>query len=208
MKKILFLITGVLLLASSIAFAQSGNSEKMQKELITDNKVLPKEEQDSILMQKLSSEQLMEIKKQELEVEKQKIEAQSKEEMPFTGPQLIFVILLPFFFILLLIYIISYYSNVESRRRHEIHIKSLELGQILPENFFDEPKKRQQNASNLKRGIILIAVGLALVVCYFVMGLKIFMIGGIIPAFIGVGYLLVHFLEKPKSTLTNEQQNG
>jgi hypothetical protein len=33
---------------------------------------------------------------------------------------------------------------------------------------------------------------------------------GIIPAFIGIGFLLVHFLEKPKtdSTVNNDEQHG
>lgn len=208
MKKILFLIIGVLMLSPSITLAQSGNTEKKLVEDFWLNKVLTEGQQDSILLQKLSSEQLMELKKQELELEKHKIEVETKEVNPFSGAQLMFVVLLPFFFVILLVSIIIYSSNVESRRRHEIYLKSLELGQTLPDYFFDEPKKRQRNSSNLKKGIIMVAVGLALVVSYFVDGNKIFMIGGIIPAFIGVGYLLVHFLEKPKSTLNNEQQNG
>jgi hypothetical protein len=207
MKKILFLIIGVVLLSPSFAMAQNGKNEKTEKKVIMVNKVLPNEQQDSMLIQKLSPEQLMELKKQEMELELQKIDALSKNDMPLKGYQIVLITMLPFLFVITIIGLVANSKNKDSVRRHNLYLKSIELGQTLPEHFFDEPKK-QSSSSNLKKGIILIAVGLALVVSYLVMGHKILMIAGIIPAFIGIGFLLVHLLEKPKSTLNNEQQNG
>ncbi len=207
MKKILFLIIGVVLLSPSIAMAQSGKNEKIEKEVVVINKVLPKEQQDSMLIQKLSSEQLMELKKKEIELELQRIDAQSRDDQPLKGFQIVLITMLPFLFVIGIISLVAYSKNKDSVRRHNLYLKSIELGQTLPEHFFDEPKK-QSSSSNLKKGIILIAVGLALVVSHFVIDNEFVMIGGIIPAFIGVGYLLVHFLEKPQSTINNEQQNG
>ncbi len=207
MKKILFLIIGVVLLLPSLAMAQNGKTEKIEKEVIVVKKMLPKEQQDSMLIQKLSSEQLMELKKQEQQLELQRIEAQSRDDQPLKGFQIVLITLIPFLFVIIIIVLVANAKNKDSIRRHNLYLKSIELGQTLPEHFFDEPKK-QSSSSNLKKGIILIAVGLALVVSYFVMGNKIIIIGGIIPTFIGIGYLLGHLLEKPQSTENNEQQNG
>jgi hypothetical protein len=77
-------------------------------------------------------------------------------------------------------------------------MKSLEMGQNIPESFFDEPKKSKP--SNLKRGIIALMVGLAFGIFLLIrhdnnIG---FMLAALIPGFVGIGYILVHFLEKQK----------
>jgi hypothetical protein len=83
------------------------------------------------------------------------------------------------------------------------------MGQTVPEHFFDEPKK-ENPASNMKKGILWFVVGLALVISFIVIGEKDALIVGIVPTFVGIGYLLVHFLEKPKtiSTGDNDEQHG
>jgi hypothetical protein len=62
----------------------------------------------------------------------------------------------------------------------------------------------------MKKGILWFVVGLALVISFIVIGEKDALIVGIVPAFVGIGYLLVHFLEKPKtnSTVDNNEQHG
>ena len=94
-------------------------------------------------------------------------------------------------------------KNTESKRRYDLFTKSLEMGQTVPEHFFDEPKKANP-ASNLKRGILWLAVGLAVVVSFLVLHEHDGLILGIIPAFVGAGYLVVHFLDKPKSDSSAE----
>jgi len=207
MKRILLLFIGMLILTGMHLTAQNGKSDTIRKEVIVINKEMQKAQRDSMLVQKLSSEQLMQLKQQEMEVEKEKIEADSKENMPLHGFQILLITMLPFLFVIIIIAIASNSKNKESIRRHEIYLKSIELGQTLPEHFFDEPKKNR-NSSNLKKGIILVAIGLSLAVSYFLIGNKFIVMGGIIPAFIGIGFLLVHFLEKPKNEENNEQQNG
>ncbi|MGB4414368.1 MAG: DUF6249 domain-containing protein [Paludibacter sp.] len=91
-----------------------------------------------------------------------------------------------------------------SQRRHDIYLKSLEMGQTVPEHFFAEPKKAK-TVSNLKNGILWSAVGLALLIYFIVEQENEAFIVGIVPAFVGVGYILVHFLDKPKK---NDEQNG
>ena len=94
-------------------------------------------------------------------------------------------------------------KNIESKRKYDLYTKSLEMGQTIPENFFDEPKKANP-ASNLKRGILWLAVGLAVLVSFVVLHKTNGLILGIVPAFVGAGYLLVHFLDKPKSDSSAE----
>jgi len=163
---------------------------------------------DSMLMQKLSSDQLMELEKDRLSVERQKIDADNGNHLPM-GPFAIFMIcLLPFLFAAVIIISNVRSKNAESKRRYDLYSKSLEMGQTVPEHFFDEPKK--DPSSNLKKGILWFVVGIALLISFTVMHQNDGMIVGIVPTFVGVGYLLVHFLEKPKtdSTGKNNEQHG
>jgi hypothetical protein len=163
---------------------------------------------DSMLMQKLSSDQLMELEKDRLSVERQKVEADSDNKLPM-GPFAIFMIcLLPFLFAAVIIISNVRSKNAESKRRYDLYSKSLEMGQTVPEHFFDEPKK--DPSTNLKKGILWLVVGLALLISFIIMSHKNALIVGIVPTFVGVGYLLVHFLEKPKtdSTEMNNEQHG
>jgi hypothetical protein len=97
----------------------------------------------------------------------------------------------------------------ESKRRYDLYAKSLEMGQTIPEHFFDEPKKANPS-SNLKKGILWFVIGAAIFISLLVMHEKDGLILGIVPTFVGIGYLLVHFLEKPKpdSTVNNDEQHG
>lgn len=201
MKKILVSVIAMFLIISG-AFAQKDSI--VNKDVVIIKKEKPAMQNDSILMEKLSSDQIMELKRQQMEVEKVKIEARSRNEMPLRGFHIILIVMTPFVFVIFILFIGYNFRNKDAQRRYELYLKSLESGQALPEHFFEEPKK-QNSSSNLKKGIIALAVGLALVVSYLVIGNKFILIGGIIPAFIGLGFLFVHFLEKPKESSKNEQ---
>jgi len=62
----------------------------------------------------------------------------------------------------------------------------------------------------LKKGILWAAVGLALLIYFIIEHKNNGLILGIVPTFIGIGYLLVHYLDKPKtdSTGNNNEQHG
>ena len=94
--------------------------------------------------------------------------------------------------------------NRESQRKHDLYMKSLEMGQAIPDHFFDEPKKVNV-ISNLKKGILWLSAGLGALVYFTIINEEEALILGIVPAFIGAGYLLVHLLDKPKKT---DEQNG
>jgi hypothetical protein len=80
----------------------------------------------------------------------------------------------------------------------------------VPAHFFDESDKKDKS-SNLKRGIIAMMVGLAFGIYVIVTGERnlVFMMAALIPGLVGVGYILVHILEKPKkeNEMAENEQN-
>jgi len=151
---------------------------------------------------------LLDLKRQEFEVEKQRIENEGRNEMPLNGFGIVMICLLPFLFVATILLIQARARNRESQRRYDIYMKSLEMGQTIPEHFFDEPKKATQPSSNLKRGILWLVVGIGIVISFLIIHKEEGLIVGIIPGFVGIGYLLVHFLDKPKTIADNDEQHG
>jgi hypothetical protein len=113
---------------------------------------------------------------------------------------------MPILMVVAIIWIKSNSKNKQNRLQAEVYAKAIEHGQELPANFFEtlpqEPKKR---ANPLNIGIILIAVGVGISLFFAVIawiGVKESMQGapiGIIPFFIGIGYLLIHFIGKKQA---------
>src|SRR5690606_31933744 len=99
-------------------------------------------------------------KLQEMEVEKERIQANSRNEMPLTNFSIVMICLLPFAFVIIIVFLNVRRKNAESLQRYELYMKSLEMGQTIPEHFFDQPKQNDK-ASNLKRGVILLMLGIA-----------------------------------------------
>jgi hypothetical protein len=151
----------------------------------------------------------MQLENGRLELERQKVDADNGNKLPMSPFAIFMICMLPFLFAAVIIISNVRSKNAESKRRYDLYAKSLEMGQTVPEHFFDEPKK-ENPASNLKKGILWFVVGIALLISFIVMSEKDALIVGIVPTFVGIGYLLVHFLEKPKtiSTGTNNEQHG
>lgn len=205
MKRFIFMLVSIVLISTTSYIKaqdeQDGTNQKVPKTELT------QAEKDSILFAKLSPEQLMELKRQELELESQKIEANSREDMPLNGFGIVMIVMLPFLFVITIVTLNVRRKNAESKRKYELYIKSLEMGQTIPEHFFDEPQTSK--ASNLKRGIISLMVGIAFGLYVIIeknTGLP-FLMAALIPGFVGLGYLLVHFIEKPKNQLPAEKQD-
>lgn len=198
MKRIGLLVVVMLLFVGFPASATDINVDSLKDEIVKNSKEIYEMRKDSVIISKLSPKELLELKAQEFEVEKQRLENEGKVDMPLNGFGIVIICLLPFLLVATIIFIGARARNRESQRRYEIYMKSLEMGQTIPQHFFDEPKKANPS-SNLKRGVICLAVGLALLVYYLVSKQDGFLIGGIIPTFIGIGYLVVQFLEKPKA---------
>lgn len=216
MKRIGLFLLALTLFVGAYASPKGVNVDSLKNELrqeIVNNEAhdaqIRQSQKDSIMLSKLSPTQLMDLKKQELEVQKQRVENEGRSDMPFNGFQLFMICLLPFLFVATLVYIITKAKKDESKRRYDLYTKSLEMGQAIPEHFFDEPQKTNLS-SNLKKGILWLMVGLALIISILIMRIQNGLIVGIVPTFVGLGYLLVHFIEKPKTdtTANNNEQNG
>jgi len=212
MKKLLLLLTIFSLVVNAQLFAEEKlTSPKIEVKIEKDVKVKDENQtnnqKDSILYEKLSSDQILELEKSKHRVEEQRIEAESKEDMPLNGFGIVMIVIAPFLFVVAIILISARNKDIESKRRYDLYMKSLEMGQNIPENFFEEPKKSKP--SNLKRGIIALMVGLAFGIFLLIrhdnsVG---FMLAALIPGFVGIGYILVYFLEKKKEDsekLSNE----
>ncbi|MFZ4724686.1 MAG: DUF6249 domain-containing protein [Paludibacter sp.] len=209
MKRLGLLFIAILLVAGTQATNTGINVDSLKNEIISNAKELQEIRQDSIMRSKLSPNQLLELRKNEIENERQRIENDGRTDMPLNGVGIVIICLLPFLFVAIIIAISASAKNKESKRRYDLYMKSLEMGQTIPEHFFDEQKKSNPS-SNLKRGVLCLAVGLALLIYFVIVHNTFALIGGIIPAFVGVGYLLVHYLDKPKTDTTakNDEQHG
>lgn len=208
MKRIgLFLIALTVFIGANAANLTI-NIDSIREDVIQNSKEILEQKKDSIMFSKLSAEQILELKKAEQEAKMREIEANRQEDMPFSSYQLVLIVMLPFLFVATIVFITSKAKKDEAKRRYDLYMKSLEMGQSIPEHFFDAPKTNP--SSNLKRGIIWLAVGLALLIYFIIVGKSNALIAGIIPTFLGIGYLLVHVLDKPKTELAdkNDEQHG
>jgi hypothetical protein len=209
MKKIGLFLLALTLFVGANAAQKGVNMDSLKQAIISNSKEIQEQKKDSAMYSKLSPNQILDLKKGEFEVQKEQIQNEGRNQMPFNGFELFMICLLPFLFVATIIIVQVKAKKEESKRRYDLYSKSLEMGQTVPEHFFDEPKK-ENPASNMKKGILWFVVGLALVISFIVIGEKDALIVGIVPTFVGIGYLLVHFLEKPKtiSTGDNDEQHG
>jgi cadmium resistance protein CadD (predicted permease) len=113
---------------------------------------------------------------------------------------------MPILMVIAIIWIKSNSKNKQNQLQAEVYAKAIEHGQELPANFFETlPKEQKKRANPLNIGIILIAVGVGISLFFAVIawvGVKESMQGapiGIIPFFIGIGYLLIHFIGKKQA---------
>ena len=93
-----------------------------------------------------------------------------------------------------LVGLILWYKSRKTRMIHETAIRLVETGQPVPPELFmgaDEP------FSDLRRGVVLVALGLGLAVFMYQMDKPWSL--GLIPLFMGAGYLLVWKLEESKT---------
>lgn len=200
MKRIVLLTISAFLVTCFLAASQVPKHDSVEtKEVKVIKKELSQASKDSILYEKLSADQLLELKRQESEIEQQRIEAENRNEMPLNGFGIFMIVLLPFLFVGIVMINLSRIRNRESQRKYDLYTKSLEMGQNIPDHFFEEPKKTNI-ISNMKKGILWLSVGLAILIYVVFIHENEALILGIVPTFVGIGYLLVHFLDKPKQT--------
>lgn len=109
-----------------------------------------------------------------------------------------FIPLMPiiFFTFILLVLAIPFYFNFKKTKGHQLIINSLiEKGQEIPKELIIPVKRNVR--TDFHKGIILIAMGLSVCIVLFV--LKIannYWTFGLIPLFIGIGYLVSYKFDK------------
>lgn len=197
MKRLGIFLLGVFLLVGSMA-AQDQAKQDTAKAVTTDSleQLYMNEDLDAreaILLKKLDAKQLMDL-------ETLRLNEQGKNNMPFSGLGLVLICLAPFIMVILIVYFASRESTKKSKQRYDISMKALELGQPLPQSFFDEPKKR---TSRLQSGLVWLGVGIAIVIGSFVLSKENLFLFGIIPAFVGLGILIAYLVERPKADNAN-----
>ena len=144
---------------------------------------------EAILLQKLTSEQIMSL-------EKQRLEQKRYNDMPLPSWAIVLIFIAPFLMVVFIVFFSAKSRKEREKVRHDVYIKSLELGQPLPEKFFEEPVKKK---SQLQSGLVWLGVGVALALVGIFTGNK-SLLYGLIPAFVGLGILIAYLIEKPKNS--------
>jgi hypothetical protein len=93
----------------------------------------------------------------------------------------------------ILVGLILWYKARRARMAHDTAITLAEKGQPIPPELF---MTREEPYSDLRRGLVLVGLGLAL--CIFMLQLDKPWSIGLIPLFMGVGYLIVWKMEGSK----------
>lgn len=203
MKRINLIAFLLIMLMVGVSAQQKVNVDSLKQAIENETGRLSEMQRDSITYSKLSPSQLMELKKEQLELEKTRIQKEGKVEMPMSGFQIFLIAMLPFLFAGVIIALSIRAKRDESRRKYDLYTKSIEMGQAIPEHFFDAPKERN---SALKKGILWLLIGLGFTIYFLINHNSNGLIVGIVPSFVGIGYLLVHFLDKPKPN-SSEKNN-
>ena len=100
-------------------------------------------------------------------------------------------IVLGLFMPVMLVGLILWYKARRNQLMHQTALKLAESGQPVPPSFFAD---RSGPGVNLRQGVVLLMLGLGICVALFLCGIKFWAVG-IIPLFMGVGYLIVWKLE-------------
>jgi Ca2+/Na+ antiporter len=110
-------------------------------------------------------------------------------------------IFLPFVLVAFVFWLIS----VERKKRYEMESHLYSEAGAKGDELHDSERRVQlsRKKNNMEKGIIFISIGVGISLCFlfFAFVEKIFLFAmsvGFIPATIGLGYLLIHFLEQKK----------
>ena len=191
----LVLLVSLMLTLQSFGQGRQHDSIQLQHDSVKTDLNLSDE-----VVKKLDNKDIVEIIKYREKLAQEKELANAKMHLPqltsdFTAT--IWCILVGL--ILLCPFLIPYYFNLrKAKGREQIILKLIEKDKDIPAELFANPQKPQKSAgSDLRKGIILIAFGLGLCIAAFII-LKVhsnFWTIGLIPMFIGIGYVISFKLE-------------
>lgn len=101
---------------------------------------------------------------------------------------------IPFVMIIAVVGFVLYFRYKRKKELYALMAKFLEAGKEVPIELLKEPK---EVSSDLKKGLIGVALGIAGVTGGFMINMKLVWIS-LIPLFVGLAYILSHFLLKKK----------
>jgi Domain of unknown function (DUF6249) len=186
MKKLGFLLLFAFITAFSINAVQMAQTDSVAKS--ADSSSVQSSEYNKVLMQKLSPEQLYEL-------EKARALGPDHDEPKLTSVGIVLISLAPFLTAILIVFFIVRNKRMKELRMIQLYEKALEAGKDLPDSFFRRPEAEQK--SHLLKGLIWIGSGLGLSIGgLYLMGADSPWGFGLIPAFIGLAYLISYFVEK------------
>jgi hypothetical protein len=145
----------------------------------------------SEVVKKLNNKDIVEIIKYREKLAQEKEMARSKMNLPNLTSEstaTIWSILIVIF--ILSLFAIPYYFNLKKvKARQQIITKLIEKDRDIPKELLAKPQKTRR--SDLHKGIVLIAFGLSISVVIFFLRIQgNFWTIGLIPVFIGIGYLI------------------
>jgi hypothetical protein len=145
------------------------------------------------VLKKLDNKDIVAIIKYRERIAMEEMAKQAKA--PSTLSTAIYIIIV-FSFCLMMV-VLPFYFNFQKAKGRQLIINNLiDKGKEIPEELI-APSTRS-GRSDLHKGIILIALGLSISVVLFLLNIAHnYWTAGLIPLFIGVGYLISHKFDNP-----------
>jgi len=179
-----------LVLFASFIFASQSFGQSSQIDSVKTNLNLSSE-----VVSKLDNKDIVEIIKSREKIAQEKEMAKAEMDLPnltseFTAT--IWIILIGIF-IFSLFALPQYFNSQKAKARQQIIAKLIEKDREIPEELLDNSKtKKQKNKrSDLHKGIVITAFGLSISIVIFVLQIQNnFWTIGLIPVFIGIGYII------------------
>ena len=176
-----FLVLFASIILTVQSFGQSSQRDSVKTDLNLSREVVSK----------LDNKDIVEIIKyrEKLAQEKEMANAEMhKPNLTSESTATIWSILIGIF--ILSLFVIPYYFNLKkAKARQEIITKLIEKDIVIPKELLAKPKKTKR--SDLHNGIVYIAFGLSLCIVIFVLRIHSnFWTIGLIPMFIGIGYVI------------------
>lgn len=107
--------------------------------------------------------------------------------------------------VIALVLISNYNRRKREKRKYDLMEKAIDSGKELPVDFFKENKPPK---NHLQKGIINIAIGLgAFLFLFFVADKAVSTLAGI-PFFIGLGQIIIHFMDEKKKVNEKDEINS
>ena len=139
MKRFGFLLVGMILWIGASAQVQADTTQvTIPDSVIEKYAATSQNTREAILLQKLNPDQLLEIEKQRLDNERRR----ESNEIPMPMWALVLISTAPFVMVVFIVFFTSRAKKEREKARYDLYLKSIEMGQPLPEKIFEEPEKK------------------------------------------------------------------